>query len=566
MINSRAKEFKEITDRLLTGCINSIDQHGNRTVSDEHGNLWLGTILYVMGELHRVRGMSLSDVQGLNFIQIARMVIKAGVFEGEIQKCFATMGMGMLNKNSTEHMVLGELSKDQRQVFYDNTKVVKSFDNNWEAFNGCIQAGRHILFNDPAENIVSHLEKIALKYADTGYFDDTLDRGNYNSYGLMSLNYSIRAVELLAEDHQVRIDIEKRFKPHFKTYFNLIKSIISPDGTGWVFGRSAGVLGQLQCIVLLEQMLSKGWLDKDDAAWARGASLAMTKKMVGLFWDDKYNWFSFNSSEHGCYSYRKSLPMAWDILRYFLQLEYYERLDQDKGDGAIKINFHQGECSKEIVTNRKKKCAIYIWSDGTDHITLPVMGGPGWVTGDAMARPYARGLFEWVTQAPVPVLSPYFIIKEQIVWPGWKAKNTSVEKIGNDDTYSVYYEGLVDRQGNKTEFNIELKVIFKFRSGAFTRHDILIINEDTRIDSYHMEILQPKARTGYKDAYGKIYDLRVEFKSDLKEIVLRSKIDIKNNSVYKNYYGHPAYVWRIHGDYMVLKPGEYNFYTTINWK
>jgi hypothetical protein len=83
--------------------------------------------------------------------------------------------------------------------------VDKEFDNNWEAFNGSILIGRHLLYGDPAERAMRHFEKNAAKYKSTGYFDDSAGLGIYNNYGLMSINYPLRAAELLEKNDSVRL-------------------------------------------------------------------------------------------------------------------------------------------------------------------------------------------------------------------------------------------------------------------------------------------------------------------------------------------------------------------------
>ena len=569
----RSELYASIADKLLTGCLRTIGPDGESLLDESHGRIWGGTVLYVMGELSRVRGIPPEEVEGADLIEIARRYLDRWEDSHEINVCFALMGLGMMGADDDRHPVLGGLDGAVRRKLREQLRVRRSFANNWEAFNGCIRTGRHLLYGEPAEQIVPHLEKIAAKYDRTGYFDDTADCGNYNSYGLMSLNYSLRAAELLAEGDPVRAKLERRFRPHVETYVRLIRDLIHPDGTCWTFGRSAGAMGQMQCMALLEQVLSKGWLSDEDAAWARAAARAATGRMVGLFWDEDRLWFAFHDEHRSAYRYRRSLPMGWDLLRYFLQLEDYARTDESRGRADEARTFHAGAMSKEIVTDPDRRTAIYVWSDGVDHAVLPIMGGPESITGDTMPRPFARGLFEWVTQLPVPVLTPRFVISRagtgnavQVGWAAWRAAATQVLREGGCDVYRVVFDRLVSCEGAPIEAGFELHTDYAFAAGLFERRDTLVVRDPVTVNSFHMEVLQPSVHPLHRASCGAIRELAVEFESDIESIALAPVRDVRDNPVYRNYYSHPSAVWRIHGDFFELPPGSHRLLTRIRWE
>ncbi len=280
----RSEIYRDLADRLTRTCVQGIDAEGRSVLDPAHAAPSIGHIAYGVGELFRCRpSQNLEDVHGSDLVNVMRSQIANELdLDNEIHRCFVAMGLGLIGKSDADHPVLCGVPQDQQKSLRDGLIVTREFDNNWEAFNGSVLIGRHVLYGTPAGDVIPHFEKIAAKYDATGYFDDTSDRGNYNNYGLMSINYPLRAVEFLAEDHAVRNLVEQRFKPHALRYVDLIQALVSPKGDTWPFGRSAGVLGQLQCITLIEQCLSKGWIAPDQVNPLRSLARAAWLSRPGL--------------------------------------------------------------------------------------------------------------------------------------------------------------------------------------------------------------------------------------------------------------------------------------------
>ena len=103
------------------------------------------------------------------------------------------------------------------------------------------------------------------------------------------------------------------FKPHFMRYYDLMQDMIHRNGQGWVFGRSSGVLGQIQCLAFLEQILRTSWLNDEQSAWTRRACHKLLDFLIQVFWDEDKQWFSFRDEYRSCYAYRTGLSMCWDL-------------------------------------------------------------------------------------------------------------------------------------------------------------------------------------------------------------------------------------------------------------
>lgn len=555
----RSAIYGRLADRLAKTCCHAIDSHGRSRLDPAHGAPSLGHIAYGVGELFRCRpDGDLTRTYEVNLIAVLRHMIAEQLdLENEVHRCFLAMGLGLMGRDDQAHPVLQEIPESRKKIISDGLVVTNAFDNNWEAFNGSIMVGRHLLYGESAANMLPYFEKIAAKYDKTGYFDDTRDLGNYNNYGIMSINYALRAGEYLGTENPARRALEKRFKEHAQRYLTLISQLVSSAGDTWPFGRSAGVLGQLQCIALIEQCLAKNWVEPENANLLRGIARKAIARMQDLYWDEARQWFNFRDDFQTAYDYRASLPMAWDMLRYFLQIEAYAASDEKYGIAAPDVLSHQEAPSHhEIVTNPSLKTAIYVWSDGNDHAVLPIMAGPHRITGDSLPRPYAPGIFEWTTQHPVPVLCPRLSIGGEHYWPAWRAAGTKLSSDGRTKRYTVWFAPLYSSKGKPCPYPVFCETQYVFSKEEFERIDRWQVKNPIEIDEYLMEILQP-AQHPERPRFHKVPELSVNWESEIDGLKLMGKADVRHDSKYRNYHGHASHSWKIKGNRLCLQKGSY---------
>jgi hypothetical protein len=562
----RSTIYGEIADKLTKTCMQSIDGDGSSTIDRAHGAPSIGHVAYVLGELSRRRpALHLTSIHGINLIAVMRVMIESRLdLDNEIHRCFLAMGLGMMGNDDENHAVLAGVPEHLRESIAVGLVVTNEFDNNWEAFNGSILVGRHLLYGDPADCMLPHFEKIATKYDETGYFDDTIDLGNYNNYGFMSLNYPLRAAEFLEESDPVRSAIENRFKDHSLRYVDLVRTLVSPDGDTWPFGRSAGVLGLLQCITLIEQCLSKNWIPPEHTNHVRAIARRATKRMVDLYWDESQQWFNFRDDYQTAYDYRASHPMAWDMLRYFLQIEEYAAMGERDGSPEQDAPVQIGLRHQEIVTNPALKTSVYVWSDGQDHAVLPIMAGPHGVTGDSLARPYAQGLFEWTTQAAVPALCPRITIDGEHYWPSWRAGSTELETEKDRHVYTAVFDPLYSDRGELCPHPVTCESRYVFSSRRFERIDTWRVAEKLTLDDYSLEVLQP-SKHPERPNYGNVHQLTVSWESEIDAIKLIGKTEVSQDAMYRNYHGHASHSWKIGAGPLSIDEGAYTTKLRLQW-
>lgn len=558
----RSRNYAAIADQLAETCSNRISNEGVQVCDHAHGEIWDGTVFYCAGEMARVRRADISEIAGKNYRSIVRGCLNRWRDDSTLKRCFAAMGLGLLGAADKEHPVLGSLPSEQLQSIEGQLRVTDAYANNWEAFNASLRIGRSLLFGDDPALALPHLKKMDEKYRTSGYFDDSRDRGDYNNYGLMTINYALRAAELLEIDHPVRVEIEQMFHPHALRYIELLKSMIGSDGMGWLFGRSAGVLGQLQCLVFLEQVLSKSWLSETDEAWARRACRELLRYMVDVFWDPDHQWFNFRDNHRTCYSYRWTLPMAWDLWRYFLQLEDYARMDEQKEQSELESLPSEPLC-QEIITNPDRHTAYLIWSDGKVKWQMPVMGSGGGIKGDNLPRPYLPGLFEWCTDSRIPVLCPRFTIGEVHAWPAWWPSSTHLDTSQSPSTYQIFYDQLVDDEGKALDLPVSAKVTYRFNSGYLERYDEFELREAISIDQLRIEVLQgavhPKALQ-----YPPVFPIQCEWETNFPAPVTRCEA-VDKDPAYRNYFSHATQRWSLEIGKAYCPAGKYWLRTVIRW-
>ncbi|WP_309380157.1 hypothetical protein [Cerasicoccus frondis] len=563
-MKKRSQLYAAIADKLAATCDTTIDpegrQHGDPAA---HGPLWDGTVYYCIGEMMRVRGVPPHEIQGRDYVAIAQALISRWEALDALKGCFAAMGLAMLGPDGPEHPILGGLSAEQRAKVEQTLRVTQEFPHNWEVFNASLRVARHILWGDDPALALPHLRKLVKKYEESGYFDDSAASGDYNNYGLMTINFALRLSEFLPPHHAVREEIEALFRPHALRYFELLKLFIGPRGEGWFFGRSSGVLGQMQCLSYLEQLLSKGWFSADDAAWARRACRSLLQYMEDVFWDEEGQWFLFRDDHRQCYVYRTTLPMNWDLWRYFLQLEAYAKLDEELPQDAPPSVPCEPVC-QEVITNAERHTTYLVWSDGEIKWQMPVMGGPKVMAGDNLPRPYLPGLFEWVTGMDVvPALCPEFVFDGVKGWPAWWPASTKLTADGDNWRYVVEYPSLCNADGEALSWPIAITAEYHFGKGFFERIDHIHVRDDLTLDSMRIEVLQgaphPKSRR-----YPTVYPLNSAMQSNLPGVAT-SEVDVSADPRYRNYYAHPTKSYVLSGKGVVLAPGEYELRTLIRW-
>lgn len=559
----RSTIYASIADQLGATCNSMIADDGGQLVDEADGKMWDGTIFYCIGELVRVRGADPSQIQGRDYTAIARGCLGRWQEVDTLRGCFAAMGLAMLGKADGEHPVLGKLPDEVAARVEETLRVTKEFPHNWEVFNASMRMGRSVLWGDDPALCLPHLKKMTAKYAESGYFDDSASSGDYNNYGLMTINFALRLSEFLPEGHDVRTKIEDMFRPHAKRYFELLQLFIGRRGEGWFFGRSSGVLGQLQCLSYLEQLIAKQWLSAEDAAWARRACRELTGYMVDVFWDEDRQWFSFRDAHRTCYSYRATVPMSWDLWRYFLQLEHYAKLDEAAVGQELSVLPADPIC-REVITNADRHTAYLVWSDGDIKWQMPIMGGPTCMSGDNLPRPYLPGLFEWTTGPhPAPVLCPRFVQGETHGWPAWWPSSTELSREADSWRYRVRYSKLCGAHGEALDWPVSATVEYRFGPGFFERLDQFEVSKATHFDELRIEALQgmphPKSR-----AYPKVFAINFAMQSNIDGATV-TEDDVSADPFYRNYYSHAVKRVSLTRKDFTLERGEYTLKTTLRW-
>lgn len=540
----RSIRYAELAQRTLPGCLHCINpKTGLSRFDKEEGLIWLGTVVYVAGQWTETRGKLPTDLAGSNLIETCRQGLDhwTGESGNLIDRCFLLMGLGLMGPCNKQHPIFASLQPESQARIRELCKVRDRFTNNWECFNASIQGGRHLCFGEPSDLVHPHGEAILSMYKTSGYFDDKPPHGNYNSYGCMAQDFILRVARLLDPQDPARLYLIESFKPSLLRYVELFRHFTTRHGIGWQPGRSAGVLGQIQCLVIIEQALSLGALDEGLARWARRAATELFDFMIAHFWDEERQWLSFHDEDHSCYAYRRNVPMSWDILRYLLQLEHYAREDEALHLQETQPDPFQTEpLHLQICLSPEKNCFWYIWSDGVDRISLPVMGGPGWPSCDTLPKPMCPGLFEGITGTQHPSLSPALHIGDQCFYPaGWPCKSPElVEEDGFQGVRLVYDHLCFEHGGERRPLNGSWETTWLFKSGEARRRDRLNVHQELHHQGLRMEILQPQAyreRTTYP-----IYKLEVDLLGEASAVKLSDWEPLGSDPFYRNYYSRAA--------------------------
>jgi hypothetical protein len=551
---NRLEIYDTLIDKLSKKAFDSLDAVGNPLIDPSEGKIWVGTVMYVIGELYRVNKIDLSNYQYKNLNTLLFSLLKNWKSQSEIDTCFMGIGLSSWGPIKNGNQIFSLFNREEQENISNQLKVTREFKTNWEAFNACIEGANSILSPTATNTLPIHLNKILDKYKETGYMDDSDNLGVYDSYGIMSLNYCVKAIELLDQKNIGKQEYLNLFQPHCLRYANLIKDLLYPDGSGWPFGRSVGVLGQLQYIIFLEQCIFHQFLDISLTTWARGAIKNCIIKMVDLFWDEEKQWFCFKDEHHTCYSYRNTYPMHWDILRYFIQAKDYASKDlQVKTSDYVP----EKKC-KEIITNGSRKTSIFIWSDSIVQFVIPIMGSSlGKLATDTAAKPHCRGLIEGVTEGLKPIWSPALTIEGKTYYPTNQFLKSSIFKINEWDVYEVQFEKIYASPKEDSSYSkIQVTTQYCFASGKFKRIDQFKSSENCAIETIAMEILQAAPHPKRIAGYGKVYQINPKLKTNIPSLKMGEKTEIGNDPTYRNFFGRPSHKWVMEGKNLTFTKDE----------
>jgi hypothetical protein len=566
--NKRQDIYQSLIDKLSKKAFDSLSIDGVSLIDPIEGGVWDGSVIYVIGELKRVQKIHLEKFHNKDLYKLANAILKKWKTQSEIDSCFMGIGLSAWGELNSSHPLYAPLNTNEKESLINQIKVTREFKTNWEAFNSCIEGANCIIQPEQKNTLPIHLGKILEKFSETGYHDDSDGLGVYDSYGLMSLNYCVKALELLDSKNEIKQNYLQLFKPHCIRYAELTKDLIYPDGSGWSFGRSVGVLGQMQYIIFLEQCLFHEFIEGNLANWARGAIKKCLIKMIDLFWDEEKQWFCFRDENHTCYSYRNTFPMHWDLLRYFLQAFEYAKNDASKPH-IKSLEFIPEKKCKEIITNPNRKTGVFIWSDAKVQFVTPIIGSTmGKLASDTAAKPHCRGLIEGVTEFLKPIWVPAFTIDAKIYYPTNRFLSSSVSREKEWDVYTVIFDRLYHGPKEETGIaNIQVTTQYCFANNKFKRIDTVLAKEDIIIDELHMEVLQAAAHPKREIGYGKVYQILPTLTTDFPNVSISNKLAIGNDPTYRNFFGKPSHKWLISGTNINLKKDqECKLAVEISWE
>ncbi len=255
-LSSEVKDFLAKEVAVHFGDIKSLEPPPDRV----NGSITTGE--YTWGSFMRVIAAQ-SDIGGSRVIagkDTARSIAEMGLYEARkggkaFSQLYAAQALrhfgADLSKNAVWQSMNASEQKewesllDARRIYNPKTRQVINLPENYLGVAARIAAYAYEfgVMKDRAF-LDSLIERAALQFTDGAlYSDDDLPHGRYDRYSNEYVRFCWKAAEVVG-----RKDIQEKLKPSIKAQMRLWWDLVSPEGYGYNWGRSQGLVSYLDTL------------------------------------------------------------------------------------------------------------------------------------------------------------------------------------------------------------------------------------------------------------------------------------------------------------------------------
>jgi hypothetical protein len=460
---------------------------GEDSRPDEPGHAALA-----LGEFHRATGET--SLHNFDLIDLAARCVTAQAFNEPPQEnglAYASLGLLSFGPSKERNPVWERLVEETR-LRLDKLLLVRSdYDNHWQAFNIAKSVCRFsfgLSKKDETSRLIDRFLDRIKQTSTGGFFDDVSPGigGAYNIYGPMAFVFIRQSLQLHANS-----GLRERKLPSLRTaaekYIKLIPDLVREDGCGWVYGRSAGVYGQMHLISLLMQALRDGWIPEDQKA----RYLDLLRKLFFFFYatylDQEHGFVVVRDAERSAIGNHTTRMANFDAARYLCQ---WARLAKSAGSMP---EIGRAEAPKTVARfvifdkSSKKEQGAFIYRDAASglHVQMPLCSAGGHITCSALAYPQCPGVFDAPVNVYLPVMLPELTFGEQVTIPAFYGKNC-VAGLGMRNSFYLRYDQ-PELINNREEFVSGLgscKVQWTFSGNKITGEFSYTVKQQVQLDHF----------------------------------------------------------------------------------
>ncbi|MEX0321840.1 MAG: hypothetical protein AB3N63_06745 [Puniceicoccaceae bacterium] len=543
------------------GIITPVEGEASRPDEPGHAALAIGEFFRATNE---------SNFDGSDLVDLAARCITAQVFaEDEHENGLGYAALGLLSFGpAKERNSVWERLLDPTRERLDRQLLARSdYDNHYQAFNVAKAVTRFSMGLSKKDETGKLIDRFISRVQETssaGYIDDapkTGAGGVFDIYGPMSLVFMRQTLQLHANIH-----LRDRKLPSLRTiaekYLRLLPDIVRADGQGWIYGRSIGVYGQMHCISLILQALRDGWITQDKIP----NYIELLRRLFQFFFltylDQEQGFLVVRDHERNTRNEHTTRMVNFDGVRYLCQWSRLARSIGGKMEATTATRRTGGRWVIFDKSSRKEQGLFnYIDTESGLHVQLPLIGGAKSKTADALPFPHCPGVFDWPTNAYLPVMLPELTIGGKQVIPAYYGKRC-VTGLGLRRSFYFRYEQpeFITADEEMLPGVGSVKVAWNFSGNKITSEFIFTVKKQVQCDRFryvlaigspHSSMHAPMTFTLGENGLGCTVE-KDDFQAEWQETEV-----VTEEMAHRTYWGNLHYIQSLVRDHpLIMRPGQ----------
>lgn len=332
------------------------------------------------------------------------------------------------------------------------------------------------------------------------YADDSPPTGRYDRYSNEYVRFCWDAADIAG-----RNDIKEKLKPSIKQQMRLWWNLVSPEGYGYNWGRSQGLVSYLDTLEIVAFLAQ--YPEFRPAPIAELAALYnQAWRWIRADYDDKTHMFNVFGYGRGNYAYinpnREWQQTGTALGKIILANETFTRSLAKEGLAAFPASPSLADVKRfEFFSNGEKKEGVWIVRQGKLRFALPVTVGTKPAIADYLPAPFGLAGFAAPVEEVYPSYVPFLTLADGKVYAaadGADAITPSAD--GNSlKILNTKWAAVGSRSGERFETGFSSEVEFKIENGKLVRRETVTANRDVEIKKW--KFVFPSTATSI-EAYG----------------------------------------------------------------
>lgn len=575
LMESFADQCLDMAQSILGHNLGSISEQGTispfadeKTRLDEPGHAALA-----IGEYYRAT--SETKLENYDLIDLSARCITAQAFTENAQEnglAYAALGLLSFSPEKSRNPVWERLLEPTREQLDKQLLERSDYYDHFQSFNIAKAVTRFSLGlskkDETGRLIDRFLERIDSN-SSGGYFDDSacseedIHNGAFDIYGILSFVFIRQALQLHAN-----INLRERKLPSLRTYsekyLKLIPDLTRQDGSGFAYGRSIGVYGQMHCISLILQALRDDWVPNNQIDLYTDTARKLFMHFFATYLDQEHGYLVIRDNERNTVPYHTTRMANFDAARYLCQ---WSRLFRSiRGSAKPSAPIAPRKIARFVCFDKshKKEQGLFLYQDPGSGLALqlPLISSSekGKDTCDYLAFPHSPGIFDWPVDKYLPVMMPELTFGDKVVVPSFYGKNCTTS-IGLRNALVFKYEQpeLITKDEIIVPGLGSCKVSWSFKGTTINCEFCFTVKQQVQMDRirYILAIAAPHSSHRVStslclgEAGHRTQVLQDDFQADWKDLDT-----VSEDQSFRTYYGKIHYLQTLERSHpLIMRPG-----------